>query len=114
MNDGKRNCPECGGSGWIVKEIKLKAMPWDNEKSTSTSGAAPCACRDQARAATREDRSNIPALYREASFDNFYLPVDNPDANAGLAKVMVGANQFVKEFPAGPCLGLLLIGDVGT
>ena len=52
-------CEKCGGTGWIIVE------------RSSVSGAERCACLSEGRAARLEERSQIPPLYRNASFENF-------------------------------------------
>ena len=52
-------CEKCGGTGWIIVE------------RASVSGAERCACRSEGRAERLEERSQIPPLYRNASFENF-------------------------------------------
>jgi DNA replication protein DnaC len=96
-------CPKCGGSGWKVVEKE------------EVSGAERCECvfGDQ-RARRLEDNAGIPPLYRNASFDNFLLPRDNPIAMRELAGVMTTVKSFTREFPVANRQGLLLIGDPGT
>ena len=52
-------CEKCGGTGWIIVE------------RASVSGAERCACLSQGRAERLEERSGIPPLYRNTSFENF-------------------------------------------
>jgi len=95
-------CPHCGGSGWKIVDRE------------GGSGAERCGCRDGERAILIEERSGIPPLYRNASLDNFKLPVDNPTANRGLASVLLTVKGFARDFPAEKKPGLLLIGEPGT
>lgn len=95
-------CPQCGGSGWRIVS------------RDGASGAERCNCRDGERAALLEERSGIPPLYRNASLDNFKLPVDNPTANRGLASVLLTVKAFARNFPTEKKPGLLLIGEPGT
>ena len=95
-------CPECGGSGWkIVERDEL-------------SGAERCDCVYGARAKRLEESAAIPPLYRNASFDNFALPRDNPIGHREMANVLLTVKGFSKEFPTDKRPGLLLIGDPGT
>src|SRR5580692_2686837 len=95
-------CPECGGSGWkIVQRDEL-------------SGAERCDCVYGARAKRLEESAAIPPLYRNASFDNFSLPRDNPIGHRELANVLLTVKGFSREFPTDKQLGLLLIGEPGT
>ena len=95
-------CPECGGSGWkIVERAEL-------------SGAERCACIFGERARRLEENAAIPPLYRNASFDNFVLPPNNPIAHRELANVLLTVKAFAREFPTGKHPGLLLVGEPGT
>ncbi len=95
-------CPECGGSGWkIVERDEL-------------SGAERCDCVYGARAKRLEENAAIPPLYRNASFDNFVLPRDNPIGHRELANVLLTVKGFSREFPTDKRPGLLLIGEPGT
>ena len=95
-------CPKCGGTGFVITE------------HANLSGASPCDCRAQGRAARLEDRSQIPALYRRASFDNFIVPGnENPIARRELTTVLLAVKQFLRVFPNEKRPGLLLIGETG-
>ena len=98
----EQSCPRCGGTGWLIVERE------------DISGAQPCDCIAAGRAARLEERANIPALYREASFDNFLLPSDNPMARRDLSNVMTRVRAFAREYPLAKPPGLLLIGEPGT
>ena len=95
-------CPKCGGTGWKVTE------------RDEVSAAERCDCLFSDRAQRIEANANIPPLYRNASFDNFQLPRDNPIAMRELAGVMTNVKSFTREFPVAGRPGLLLIGDPGT
>jgi DNA replication protein DnaC len=95
-------CPLCGGSGWKIVERE------------GASGAERCNCRDGQRSIVIEERAGIPPLYRNASFDNFKLPADNPTAHRSLANVLLAVKSFTREFPAEKKPGLMLIGEPGT
>jgi DNA replication protein DnaC len=95
-------CPDCGGSGWKILE------------RGGLSGAERCECVSGERARRLEENAALPPLYRNASFDNFVLPRDNPIANRELSNVMFTVKAFAREFPTGRHLGLLLIGEPGT
>ncbi len=95
-------CQHCRGSGWIVHE------------RDGITAAERCSCVAATRAADALDLAQIPPLYRQASFENFALPKDNPIHNAAMAKVMVEVRGFTREFPAGDKPGLLFIGDPGV
>ncbi len=89
-------CPKCGGSGWIIIE------------RAEVSGAEPCACRAEGRAARLEERSQTPSLYRNASFENFNIT--SPDLRAAVLAV----KKYADDFPNDTRPGLLLIGEPGT
>jgi DNA replication protein DnaC len=95
-------CEKCGGTGWVILERE------------GLSGAERCECRAGARAERLEENAGIPPLYRNASFDNFSLPRDNPLAHRELAHVLLAAKTFVREFPNEKRPGLLLIGEQGS
>jgi hypothetical protein len=59
-----------------------------------------------------ENKAPIPPLCRNASFDNFLLPPNNPIAHRELANVLLTVKAFAREFPTGKQHGLL-VGEVG-
>jgi len=95
-------CEKCSDSGWVVVD------------RDGISTAEPCDCGLKAERPDLEAASSIPPLYRNASFDNFVLPPDNPIASRALAAVMVQASAYAREFPFVPKPGLLFIGPTGT
>ena len=94
-------CPECGGSGWKIIE------------RADLSGAERCDCVAGERARRLEENAAIPPLYRNASFDTFVLPTDNPIGQRELDDAKRTVKTFAREFPTKP-LGILLMGDPGT
>jgi DNA replication protein DnaC len=91
-------CEKCGGTGWIIVE------------RASVSGAERCACRSEGRAERLEERSQIPPLYRDKTFENF-----NHLGEQELKRVLSEVKKYADEFdPLGPFPGLLLIGEPGT
>jgi DNA replication protein DnaC len=91
-------CEKCGGTGWIIVE------------RASVSGAERCTCLFEGRAERLEERSQIPPLYRNASFENF-----KTEGVQELRSVMSDVKRYADEFdPLGPFPGLLLIGEPGT
>lgn len=97
------SCPKCGGTGFMIVE------------GANLSGAKPCDCRFEGRAVRMEDRSQIPPLYRNASFDNFSVPgPDNPIGRRDLTNILLAVKNYVREFPNEARPGLLLIGEPGT
>ena len=95
-------CEKCGGTGWIIVE------------RDGISGAERCACALEPQQPDLEANANIPPLYRNASFDNFVLPSDNPIAYDHLSRILVRVKAYIREFPFGPKPGLLLMGPTGT
>jgi DNA replication protein DnaC len=99
---GEAVCSKCGGTGFIITE------------HANLTGASPCDCRAHGRAARLEEGSQIPVLYRKASFDNFIVPGnENPTARRELTTVLLAVKQFVRDFPNDKRPGLLLIGETG-
>ena len=96
------DCQNCGGTGWIVSE------------KDGISSAERCHCVAEVRAEEAESHANIPANYRQASFETFHLPQDNPTSQRGLADVMLAMAAFTRNYPKNPKPGLLLIGPPGT
>src|SRR5579875_652163 len=99
---GAAVCPKCDGTGWLITE------------RDGISGADRCDCMLASRPQRIESIANIPLLYRNASFDNFVLPADNPTSRTGLGTVLLAVKSFVREFPNADRPGLLLVGDPGT
>jgi DNA replication protein DnaC len=96
-------CPNCQGTGWIIRE------------RAHLSGAEPCECRSQNRAAYLEDHAQIPPLYRNASLDNFVVPgPDNPIGRRELTTALLAVKNYIRDFPNETRPGLLLIGEPGT
>ena len=97
-------CAKCGGSGWIIVERE------------GVSGAERCDCGpQQAAPQDLEAAANIPPLYRNASFDNFVLPQDNPIAYDQLSRALVKVKGYVRQFdPFRAKPGLMLTGPTGT
>jgi DNA replication protein DnaC len=98
----KLDCKNCGGTGWLVSE------------KDGISSADRCNCVAETRAEALEGQAQIPENYREASFETFHLPQDNPTAQRGLADVMLAVAAFTRAYPKNPKPGLLLVGEPGT
>ena len=75
-------CEKCGGTGWIIVE------------RASVSGAERCACLSEGRAERLEERSQIPPLYRNASFENF-----KTEGRQELKSVMSDVKRYADTFP---------------
>jgi DNA replication protein DnaC len=96
-------CPKCGGTGFVIVE------------GANLSGAKPCDCRLLGRSERLEDRSQIPPLYRNASFDSFSVPgPENPNSRRDLTNILLAVKNYVRDFPNVKPPGLLLLGDSGT
>jgi len=96
-------CEICGGSGWrIVEQDGLEA-------------AERCECLARDRAARLLEAANIPPLYRNAGFENFSTPQDNPVTARILKEAQITAGSYAREFtPAMKRPGLLFAGPPGT
>ena len=92
----------CGGTGWTVTE------------KDGLSAADRCACVAEARSEELTEAAQIPRNYRDASFESFFLPEDNPIARRSLTEVMVAVKSFVRTYPTNAKPGLLLIGPTGA
>ncbi len=98
----KLDCKLCGGTGWTVEE------------KNGISAANRCACVAESYTAELEGKAQIPENYRNASFETFHLPQDNPVAQKGLADVMLAVAAYTRNFPNNAKPGLLLVGPPGT
>jgi len=96
-------CVECGGTGWkLVRKEGFDA-------------AKQCECVMRDRAERIAENTNIPPLYKNASFDNFSTLPDNPLSHQALQKAITTANSYAREYPPQKGKrGLLLLGDHGT
>lgn len=105
----RKNCPECGGTGWRVEAAKGGGRI-----------ALPCACTEIGREARARQRSRIPARYQNRDFANFEVdPYDHPDPeaarwNQSLKTARTIVEKFVQEYPIGSEHGLLLMGPPGV
>jgi DNA replication protein DnaC len=95
-------CPECNGTGYKIVE------------RDEVSGAVRCECVAVDRAARLESGANIPALYANASFENFLLSRENPIGYRELTEVYLAVRGYARDFPNAKKPGLLLMGDPGT
>jgi DNA replication protein DnaC len=96
-------CPKCGGMGFVIVE------------GANVSGAKPCECRALRKAERLEDRSQIPPLFQNKTFDNFEIPgTENPIHRRELTGVLVAVKGYVREFKNESRPGLLLIGEPGV
>ncbi len=99
----KPGCEFCGGTGWIIGE------------QDGISSAARCRCFAVNQGAELSLKAQIPENYRNASFDNFYLPRDNPTAARQLSSAMLPVKSYANNFPVlKDKLGLLLVGPQGV
>ena len=98
----RADCKQCGGTGWTVSERE------------GVSSADRCACVAEVQVEEAEARAGIPENYRQASFETFLLPTDNPVLQRALADVMLAVSSFARTYPKTPKPGLLLAGPPGT
>jgi DNA replication protein DnaC len=97
------DCKFCGGTGWLV------------EQHDGISSANRCSCVAENQGKELEERAEIPENYRDASFDNFYLPHENPVVSKELSRAMVLVKGYANNFPVlKDKLGLLLVGPQGV
>ena len=98
----RADCKDCGGTGWLRSE------------TDGISSVRRCPCVGETLLEEAETRAGIPANYREASFETFLLPTDNPVLQRALADVMLAVSSFARTYPKTPKPGLLLVGPPGT
>jgi DNA replication protein DnaC len=92
-------CDECGGSGWILFEE-------DGRRA-----ARECGCRREEVRRSRFDSAGVPARYRECSFEDFKVILNN----ASLRHAKTVAEEFADEYPLSEDgVGLLFMGPSGT
>jgi DNA replication protein DnaC len=96
------DCKQCGGTGWVVRV------------RDGVSAADRCACVQESAATDLQLRAQIPENYRNASFETFHLPQDNPGAQRALADVMLAVAAYTRNYPKTEKPGLLLVGPPGT
>jgi DNA replication protein DnaC len=96
------DCKQCSGTGWVVTT------------HDGSSAAGRCACVQAGIATALREGAQIPANYRNASFETFVLPQDNPSAQRALADVMLAVAAYTRNYPATEKPGLLLAGPPGT
>lgn len=95
MNNDTKSCPECNGTGWILKEIK------------GTTVARHCRCYKEKKSQILLEQAGIPKRYMNCSFANFETHNDSHRRAKKLSQ------QFVKDYPALNA-GLLFIGPCGV
>jgi DNA replication protein DnaC len=105
----RKNCPECGGTGWRVEASKGGGRV-----------AVPCPCTEIGREARARERTRIPARYADRDFENFDVdPFDHQESEAArwsqsLRQARLVVESFSREYPAGSEHGLLLMGPCGV
>jgi DNA replication protein DnaC len=95
LNNDTKSCPECNGTGWILKEIKGATV------------ARHCRCYKEKKNQILLEQAGIPKRYSNCSFDNFETHNDSHRRAKKLSQ------QFVKDYPALNA-GLLFIGPCGV
>lgn len=98
----RANCKLCGGTGWVVGE------------KDGVSSAERCTCVAESRAEALEERAQIPGNYRNASFETFLPPQENPILRRTLSDVMLAVKSYTRGYPTNPKPGLLLAGPPGV
>ena len=98
----KLDCKVCSGTGWVISE------------QDEISSAERCTCVAEAQSEELERQAQIPENYRNAAFDNFHLPKDNPPAMRGLSDVMLAVMGYQRKYPENEKPGILLAGPPGT
>ena len=98
------DCPHCDGTGW--KQIARAGVV----------AVERCECRQESRQQALLENARIPDRFRQAGFDNFSLPDkrDDPIGNDKLARAMVTAKSYVREYPSPPKLGIMFQGSTGV
>ncbi len=104
----RKNCPECGGTGWRVETAKGGGRV-----------AVPCACTAGDRETRARKQARIPSRYEHCDFENFEVDYccEGPDApkwNQSLKQARTIVEKFVQEYPIGSEHGLLLMGTCGV
>ncbi len=98
-----QDCKLCGGTGWLIAELD------------GISSADRCSCVAESQGQELETGAEVPENYRQASFDNFYLPHDNPTASRQLQLAMLPVKAYANNYPVmKDKLGLLLVGPQGV
>lgn len=105
----KKNCPQCGGTGWRVVAA---------EKNGGRV-AVPCACTEEGRETRARRLARIPSRYEHCDFENFEVDYccEGKDAakwNHSLKQARTIVEKFVQEYPIGSEHGLLLMGPCGV
>jgi DNA replication protein DnaC len=96
-------CESCGGTGWRRVE------------KHGVAGVERCDCVLSERVSKLGDRSGIPPLYRNATFETFNTQRENPVVHRILVPAAAIAGSYAREYPYGTQKqGLMFIGDPGT
>lgn len=88
-------CPECGGTGWVLKEIQGRVV------------AQRCRCYKKQKSHILLAQANIPKRYQDCSFRNFEIHNESHRTSMKISK------QFIKNYPVQD-VGLLFIGPCGV
>lgn len=103
----KKDCPQCGGTGWKVIEREGARV------------AVRCECSAADRVTQALDRARIPRRYEHCDFENYDVGLyegetDAAKWNRGLEQAKVVAQAFARDYPVGTDHGLLLMGPCGV
>ena len=89
-------CPECQGTGWILKKIKKREI------------ARRCSCFQELKSRLLLEQANIPKRYEHCSFENF-----EPEHHESFRHALKISKQFIQNYPVQD-IGLLFIGPCGV
>ncbi len=98
----RKDCPECGGTGW-------RAIETDGVRRVSR-----CACWGDARVQQLTEQARIPPRYEHCAFENFDIRKDKDSGqpNPSLAAAKLNAQRLAEEYPVD--FGLLFVGPTGV
>ncbi len=88
-------CPQCQGTGWVLKEIKGRVT------------AQRCSCYEEQKVQLLLEQAKIPRRYENCTFKNFEI---HNESHRHALKI---SKQFVKNYPIQD-VGLLYIGPCGV
>ena len=98
----RKDCPECGGTGW--KPVEADGVQY----------VARCGCRHTERTRQLLEQARIPRRYQHCAFENFDIrrQLATGQPNQMLHGAKLKAQGFVREYPLD--YGLLFVGPTGV